>query len=322
MGKEIFNIISDMSEVLNANQLRRLQEVLIWRLSDEERNRITFSNEEYMRMFLTSKKLEGCSPKTINIYEMAIQKMFDSIGEPMIKITTEHLRNYLVNYQETNHCSKTTVDNVRRILSSFFAWLEQEDYIIKSPVRRIHKVKASQRIKEVIPDESIEKLRDGCWEIRDLAMIDFLLSTGIRVGELVNLDISDVNLEDRECIVYGKGDKERRAYFDAKSKLHLQEYLNSRSDDNPALFVTLKRPFNRLSISGVETRVQALSERIHINGLHPHKFRRTMATKAIDKGMPIEQVQRLLGHRQIDTTLQYAMVKQENVKISHRRFIE
>lgn len=321
MSKEIFNIINDMSDVLEPVQLKRLQEVLIWRLSEEEKSKVSFSNEEYLDMFLNAKKLEGCSDRTIFFYRFTITKMFNAVDTPIIKITTEQIRKFLVDYQAKNNCGKTTIDNVRRNLSSFFSWLEEENYIIKSPIKRIHKVRNTQRVKEVIPDESIEQLRDSCDEIRDLAMIDLLLSTGIRVGELVNLDIRDICFENRECIVYGKGDKERRAYFDARSKIHLQEYLATRIDDNPALFVSLKSPYNRLTISGIETRVRVLSERANIRNLHPHKFRRTMATKAIDKGMPIEQVQRLLGHRQIDTTLQYAMVSQENVKLSHRRLM-
>ena len=183
------------------------------------------------------------------------------------------------------------------------------------------KVKATEKVKAVISDEIIEILRDGCLEKRDLAMVELLLSTGIRVGELVNLNIADINFATRECIVYGKGDKERRAYFDAKSKVHIEEYLQTRTDDNPALFVSLKAPYNRLTISGVETRMRTLGRHVSVQGIHPHKFQRTMATRAIDKGMPIEQVQRLLGHQQIDTTLRYAMVNQENVKLSHRRLL-
>ena len=272
-------------------------------------------------MFLAAKKLEGCSERTIMYYRTALNKMFEKLDVPVVKMTTEGLRGYLAQYQDEGHCSKITIDNIRRVLSTFFSWLEEEDYIVKSPVKRIHKVKATEKVKAVISDEIIEILRDGCLEKRDLAMVDLLLSTGIRVGELVNLNIADINFATRECIVYGKGDKERRAYFDAKSKVHIEEYLQTRTDDNPALFVSLKAPYNRLTISGVETRMRTLGRHVSVQGIHPHKFRRTMATRAIDKGMPIEQVQRLLGHQQIDTTLRYAMVNQENVKLSHRRLL-
>lgn len=188
-------------------------------------------------------------------------------------------------------------------------------------MKRIHKIKTKQQVKETISDEAIEQLRDNCKCIRDLAMIDLLYSTGIRVGELVNLNILDVDFEARECVVFGKGDKERKVYFDAKAKIHLQEYLNSRNDRNPALFVTLDAPYDRLKISGVEIRMRRLGKTLNMDKIHPHKFRRTMATRAIDRGMPIEQVQKLLGHSQIDTTMQYAIVNQTNVKTSHQKFI-
>jgi integrase/recombinase XerD len=188
-------------------------------------------------------------------------------------------------------------------------------------MRRIHKIKTKQQVKETISDEAIERLRDNCSCSRDLAMIDLLYSTGIRVGELVNLNISDVDFESRECVVFGKGDKERRVYFDAKAKLHLQAYLDSRTDSNPALFVTLDAPHTRLKISGVEIRLRNLGKLLNMHRVHPHKFRRTMATRAIDKGMPIEQVQKILGHSQIDTTMQYAIVNQTNVKTSHQKYI-
>ena len=321
MGKELFKIINDMTDVLDVQQLKKLEEVLVYRLSEEERYKDVHSNEEFLEMFLTAKKLEGCSDRTIACYRFTLSKMLNDINIPIIKIKTENLRDYLAGYQKKNNCSKTTIDNVRRYMSSLFTWLEEEDYVLKSPMRRIHKVKTVKRIKEAMSDETIERLRDGCEELRDLAMVDVLLSTGMRVGELVGLDIADLNLANMECIVYGKGGKERKAYFDAKSKLHLEEYLASRKDDNPALFVSLKEPHTRITISGVETRIKMLSKKLDIAGLHPHKFRRTMATKAINKGMPIEQVQKLLGHNQIETTLQYALVNQENVKLAHRRYV-
>jgi integrase/recombinase XerD len=236
-------------------------------------------------------------------------------------MNTDQLRQYLTDYQKINNCGKSTVDNIRRNLSSFFSWLEEEDHILKSPMKRIHKIKTKTTVKETISDEDIEKLRDNCDVVRDIAIIDLLYSTGMRVGELVNLDISDINFDERECIVYGKGEKERRVYFDAKAKLHLQDYLSTRTDNNPALFVTLDEPHDRLKISGVEIRLRKLGRKLNMIKIHPHKFRRTMATRAIDKGMPIEQVQRILGHSQIDTTMHYAIVNQNNVKASHRKFI-
>ena len=321
MNNQIYNIISDMSEVLNIAQMKKLQEVLIARLDAEHIETEKSDNISYLDMFLTAKRIEGCSERTIEYYKSTVKTMLDKIDMPVRKMTTEMLREYLSQYQGVNNCSKVTIDNIRRNLSSFFSWLEEEDYILKSPIRRIHKVKTRKVVKEVISDENLESLRDGCCEKRDLAIIDILVSTGMRVGELVNLNIADLDFEERECVVYGKGDKERKVYFDARSKLHIQKYLSERKDSNPALFVSLNAPYQRLQISGVETRLRELGRKLQIYNIHPHKFRRTMATKAIDKGMPIEQVQKLLGHQQIDTTMQYAMVNQSNVKSSHRKYM-
>lgn len=302
--------------------MEKLQEVLNTRLNEdaEEEERI-LDNNDYLELFVAAKRVEGCTERTIAYYRTTIEAMLKEVGLPVRQITTDILREYLTNYQLRNNCSKVTVDNIRRNLSSFFAWLEDEDHIIKSPIRRIHKVKTGTVVKETFSDENIEQLRDGCHCIRDLAIIDLLYSTGMRVGELCNLDIEDINFDERECIVYGKGNKERRVYFDAKAKLHLQKYLKNREDSNPALFVSLDKPYDRLGINAVEYRLRQLGTELSINKVHPHKFRRSMATKAIDKGMPIEQVQKLLGHQQIDTTMHYAMVNQTNVKMSHRKFI-
>lgn len=321
MEEKLVKILNEMADCLNISQMKKLQETLLKHLAENEAKTEEIPNVEYLKMFIDAKQIEGCSERTLQYYRVTIEHMLGSIETPIRKITTDEIRGYLVDYQKVNNCSKVTVDNVRRNMSSFFSWLEEEDYILKSPMRRIHKIKTKQPVKETITDEMIEKLRDNCTCVRDLAMIDLLYSTGIRVGELVGLNISDVDFEERECIVFGKGDKERRVYFDAKAKLHLQEYIESRTDDNPALFVTLDAPHARLKISGVEIRVRELGRKLNIDKIHPHKFRRTMATRAIDKGMPIEQVQKILGHSQIDTTMQYAIVNQNNVKVSHRRYI-
>ena len=321
MEEKLVNILNEMAEVLSITQMKKLQEVLLRNLSESSVQSSSISNQEYMKLYLEAKKIEGCSERTLQYYRVTIEKLLRKIEEPIRKINTEQIRAYLSEYQQINNCSKVTVDNVRRNISSFFSWLEEEDYILKSPMRRIHKIKTKQQVKEIISDEAIERLRDSCCCPRDLAMIDLLYSTGIRVGELVNLNISDINFEARECVVFGKGDKERKVYFDAKAKLHLQDYLKTRTDDNQALFVTLDSPYARLKISGVEIRIRELGRSLNLDRIHPHKFRRTMATRAIDKGMPIEQVQKILGHSQIDTTMQYAIVNQNNVKSSHQRYI-
>jgi site-specific recombinase XerD len=278
-------------------------------------------NHTLLDAFIAAKKIEGCSDKTLHYYKTTIEHLFVEVTKDINKMETNDIRYYLAAYQENKKLSKVTIDNVRRIFSSFFAWLEDEDYIPKSPVRRIHKVRTDTLVKEILSDESIEILRDNCTEIRDLAMIDLLASTGMRVGELVKMNRTDIDFQERQCIVFGKGNKEREVYFNARTKIHLKQYISQRTDDNPALFVSLSKPHTRLSISGVEVRLRQLGKRVNLKKVHPHKFRRTLATMAIDKGMPIEQVQKLLGHVKIDTTLHYAMVNQNNVKMAHRKFI-
>lgn len=321
----ITDIVQAMLPFLNNAQTERLQEVLQHTLFDYEVTKIEnekeISEQNLVESFLSAKRIEGCSEKTLKYYDSTIQAMLNSIGKGIKYIVTDDIRCYLTEYQTEKKSSKVTIDNIRRILSSFFSWLEDEDYILKSPVRRIHKVKTGTNIKETYSDEALELMRDNCTEFRDLAMIDMLASTGMHVGEMVLLNRNDIDFNERECVVFGKGDKERIVYFDARTKIHLQNYLDSRTDDNPALFVSLQSPHNRMNIGGIEVRLRQLGKRLGLNKVHPHKFRRTLATMAIDKGMPIEQLQQLLGHRRIDTTLQYAMVKQSNVKIAHRKYI-
>lgn len=326
MKQELVNeVLQQMLQCMDNAQIKHLEKVLKHTLFyyDVQRNDSTDNKEsvDLEMAFIAAKRIEGCSEKTLRYYKKTIDTMLERIGKEIIHISTDDLRKYLTNYQMEKGLSKVTVDNVRRILSSFFSWLEDEDYILKSPVRRIHKIKTATNIKETYSDESLEVMRDNCNETRDLAMIDLLASTGMRVGEMVLLNRQDINFIDRECVVFGKGDKERIVYFDARTKLHLEDYLRQRKDDNPALFVSLKAPYNRLNIGGVEVRLRELGKRLQIPKVHPHKFRRTLATMAIDKGMPIEQLQQLLGHRRIDTTLQYAMVKQSNVKLAHKKYI-
>lgn len=311
-----------MSGVLSADQNKMAAETLSKVLQKYAVTEVPEKQTgELLPKFIAAKRVEGCSEKSLKYYESTIKNMLESVDKPEQEITTDDLRSYLDSYQQTNKISKVTLDNVRRILSSFFSWLEDEDYVVKSPVRRIHKVKTTKTVKETYSDEALELMRDHCDNIRDLAMIDLLSSTGMRVGELVKLNREDIDFGNRECVVLGKGDKERKVYFDARTKIHLQKYLDEREDKNEALFVSLLKPFNRLQISGVEIRLRKIGNELNIPKVHPHKFRRTLATMAIDKGMPIEQVQSLLGHQSIDTTLRYAMVNQTNVKNSCKKFI-
>ncbi len=321
----ITDVVQEMLPYLNNAQMEKLQEALVYTLFKYEvtecEKEKELSEQNLVELFLAAKRIEGCSEKSLKYYESTIMALLDDLKKDVKYIVTDDIRTYLTEYQARKQSSRVTIDNIRRILSSFFSWLEDEDYILKSPVRRIHKVKTGTNIKETYSDEALELMRDSCTEIRDLAMIDMLASTGMRVGEMVLLNREDINFNERECVVFGKGDKERIVYFDARTKIHLQNYLQNRTDDNPALFVSLQAPYNRMKIGGIEVRLRKLGNRLGLAKVHPHKFRRTLATMAIDKGMPIEQLQQLLGHKRIDTTLQYAMVKQSNVKIAHRKYI-
>ena len=321
----IKDVVQEMLPYLNNAQNEKLQEILRYTLAKYEvtdsQNKEENSEQDFVELFLAAKRIEGCSEKSLKYYKATIETMLDELKKDVKHIVTDDIRGYLTEYQEKKKSSRVTIDNIRRILSSFFSWLEDEDYILKSPVRRIHKVKTGTNIKETYSDESLELMRDNCTTLRDLAIIDILASTGMRVGEMVLLNRNDIDFNERECIVFGKGSKERVVYFDARTKIHLQNYLKSRTDNNPALFVSLKSPHKRLKIGCVEVRLREFGKQLGVHRVHPHKFRRTLATMAIDKGMPIEQLQQLLGHRKIDTTLQYAMVKQSNVKIAHRKYI-
>ena len=329
--RELFveKVINTVEDFLDNNQRIKLKEILteiclnyqIERIEQTKKQEILKNNTDILNKFISSKEIEGCSTRTLNYYKDNITKMLDTINLPIDEITTEILRNYLADYKSNSKAGMVTIDNIRRTLSSFFTWLENEDYIVKSPVRRIHKVKTTRRVKETLTDENLEKLRDTCSNVRDLAILELLISTGMRVGEITRLNISDMNFQERSCIVLGKGNSEREVYFSAKSKMYIEKYLETRIDNNEALFVSLIKPYNRLGISGIEILIRNLGKEANINKVHPHKFRRTMATMAIDKGMPIEQVQKLLGHIKIDTTMEYAMVNQNNVKNSHRKYI-
>lgn len=322
----IGEVLKQLEDKFDEKQLKTIERTLYRCLKNKEIREkkvvLPKDNNEALDFFIAAKRIEGCSIKSLNYYYTTLVKMLDKVNVIYFSITTEDIRTYLSDYQENSGVSKATIDNMRRIISSFFSWLENEDYIMKSPARRIRKVRVGKIVKEIYTEENIELMRQNCKNARDLAIIDMLYSTGMRVGELVRLNIADIDFENKECVVLGKGNKQRKVYFDAKTKIHLQQYLNSRKDTDPALFVSQLYPYNRLKISGVEIALRKIGEKLHISKVHPHKFRRTLATKAIDKGMPIEQVQHLLGHTKIDTTLGYAMVDDENVKISHKKFLE
>ena len=322
MNQEEANmIIHKMSQIIDNSQMIILNTVLEEILADNRMQEPQKSSNDLLDNFIATKRLEGRSEKTMRLYRFTISKLISAIDKNVCTLSTEDIRNYLSIYQTEHGISKDSIDNLRRILSSFYRWLEDENYIFKSPLRRIHKIKTRKVVKEPFTDEEIERLRDGCKYPRDLVIIEFLYSTGVRIGELCKLNRSDIDFEERECIVLGKGDKERVTYFDARTKLHLIEYLKSRDDNNPALFVSIRKPATRLEEGGVEAMLRKLGERCNVTRCHPHRWRRTCASAALSKGMPIEQVQKMLGHEEISTTLTYLMITDSTVKSSHRKYL-
>ena len=319
MDERIIGWVSrKMEQHLSPEQMKILRATL----KSAARAQAMEEERDLIALFLSAKEIEGCSQRTIEYYENTLRKFEADISTPLHSTGTDELREYLARYEFERGSSKVTIDNIRRIIASFFSWLEDEDYIVKSPARRIKHVKTPKRIKSTFTDEDLEMLREGCANARDLAIIDMLTSTGMRIGELVGLNINDINLEERECLVTGKGNKQRLTYFDARTKVHLDDYLRTRTDDHNALFIPLNGKARRMTIGAIELRLRQIGKKSNIQRVHPHKFRRTLATNAIDKGMPIEQVQKLLGHEKIDTTMHYALVNQSNVKASHRKYLE
>lgn len=324
----ITKILSRMSGDLLPEQMNKLEGVLEEVLNDTKSSEYSpKNNRNLVNQFISAKKIEGCSKRTEEYYSSVLKFYEKSISCNICDVDTTKIRDYLINYQKINNCSNVTLDTIRRILSSFYKWLEEEDFILKSPMKRIHKIKTPTVIKPALSEEQIEVIRKtAAQNNRNLAIIDILLSSGIRVSELVHLNRSSINLNSRTCIVFGKGAKQRETYFDVRTKIELENYLKSRKDKNRALFVTTRRNtkngiYKRLTVNSVEKMIREIGIKTDIENVHPHRFRRTMATKAIDKGKPIEQVQVLLGHSKIDTTLRYANVQQTNVKFSHQKYI-
>lgn len=328
MNIEIINAIkTEMQDTLNQEQMDKLDKVLNMTLgSSIDSHYCDKDKKNLIKKFILAKKIEGCSKRTEEYYEATLLFFEKHIGCSICSVKTEQIRDYLIKYQKINNCSNVTLDTVRRILSSFYKWLEEENYVLKSPMKRIHRIKSPVVIKPAFTEEQTEVIRKTASQnLRNLTIIDLLLSSGLRVSELVNLNRSSVNLSTRTCVVFGKGAKQREIYFDVRTKIELENYLKSRKDKCRALFVSSRKnkngTYNRLCINTIEKIIRDLGEKTDILNVHPHRFRRTLATKAIDKGMPIEQVQVLLGHSKIDTTLRYANVQQSNVRHSHQKYI-
>jgi len=271
-----------------------------------------------LQMFFVAKKIEGMSEKSLAYYQIVLRKFFTLIQKPLPHIKTDDIRFYLASNQKL---SLTTVNNERRILLSFFNWLTTEEYIIKNPVARIKNVKEPKVVKKPFTDTEIEELRDAIDNHRDLAILALLVSTGMRNSEMCGLNVSDVDFVSGEVIVKGKGSKERICYLNEIAKKRIKDYLSERSCVSDALFTSCDKSGRRLQSGGVGTMLRQLGVRAGVENVHAHRFRRTAATKALNRGMPVEQVQKMLGHEKIDTTMRYAIAADNALKHSHEKYM-
>lgn len=274
------------------------------------------------REFITTKHGEGCSIETCKSYFMTIRLfLYDYRNKAIQDIESAEIKYWLLNYQATHHLSNSSLDNFRRYLNSFYNFLLSEEYIIKNPMLAIHRIKSDKTLKLPFTEDDLERIRDACESSREVALVDFLYCTGARVSEAANSDIADFNFQTMEGYVYGKGGKERMVYLDTRTKIHIERYLHYRKDTNPALFVRIASPYERMSKAQIEYTIKQIGERAGVENCHPHRFRRTLATRLLERGMPIEQVQAILGHEKLDTTLIYAKVNQTSVKMNHGKFV-
>ena len=328
--KTISSILGKMGEHLDKNQLMILDKVLVSEFIDkeiiEQNNALVVydgMSEKLISQFLTVKSIDGCSDKTINTYSFHLHKLIDTITtKSVLNLTTNDIRGFLAIYKERRKVSNVTLNNMRHSMSSFFKYLHESGYIKENPMRQISSIKTKQIIKKPFSDEELEKLRICCASNeRNLAIIEFLYSTGVRVSEMCALNRDQIDFNQKECIVFGKGAKERIVYINSRAYIHLQKYLHMRTDSNPALFVGLRKPYGRISKEGVETMLRTVGRKAGVQNTHPHRFRRTMATNALNRGMPLQEVQKILGHAKTDTTMSYCTVSQENVKLSHKKYI-
>ena len=331
----IDNIIYESTKFLGGNELMQLNKALFEvmdkfevifddaKISDKN---FEEANEELFQKYLRATILEGKSKRTIDLYTEYYRKFMEFCCKPLDNVTTNDIRDYLAFKQKTSNVSNTTLDNIRRALSAVFRWLNEEGYILRNPVCSIGKIKDTKKVKKPFTPKEIEKLRMTIMQrpnsTRNIAIFELLLSSGVRVGELVGLNIRDVDLNECSMIVLGKGNKQRECYFNVKTQTALELYLESRNDTNPALFVSSKKPYNRLGINGVERMIREAGQAANVPKVHPHKFRRSMATSLLNKGVPIEQVKTLLGHSNLDTTTIYAMVDEEQLNWNHKKLLD
>ena len=276
--------------------------------------------QNYLQEFLDVKALEGCSKATIENYKFNLNKFLLGVGKDPTEIATQDIRKYLADYKRERGVSNTTLDNMRRVFQSFFTWMHREGYIIKDPCAAVNKIRADKIIKNPYSDEEMELMREAANNLREKAIIEVLYSTGMRIGELEKLNKDDIDFVNGKAIVFGKGAKEREVYFNVKAQLALKKYLENRNDTNEALFVGLQSPYNRLKVSTYEKILRELGGRCGVH-CHPHRFRRTCATILLNKGMPIQEVSKVLGHAKLETTLIYCEINQQSVAANHKKYM-
>ncbi len=324
----IEQVISKILLQMAGKDIGELQNVLYCVLSNyniaeksTELRQVDSSWEEELGAFLVRKRVEGRADGTIGQYKQHLKRMLQYINKPVKEITEADLFLYISMYKKQRDVTNVYLDNIRLVFSSFFGWLNNKGYITKNPAAGLDPIKKEKRIKKPLSDTELERLRRNCIIKRDTALVEFLYSTGVRVSELIALNRQDINYNSMNAVVYGKGAKERETYLTATACMHLKEYLAARTDDNEALFVSLKAPHKRLTVAGVEEVLRRLGKETGIEKVHPHRFRRTMATNILNKGMPIEEVKEVLGHAKLDTTLIYCQINKENVQHHHRKYM-
>lgn len=326
----INNILHDMEQFLSSNELVILNNVLQKVLtnysisSDGELYEdipYTELNKQLLTKFIEDKRLFGLSEKTLMYYQEELTRFLEWIKMGADSVTTEDIRYYFSYLMETRKVNSTTIDNTRRIFNTFYNYCVVNGLLYSNPCKKIDKIKGKKKIKKPFSNMEIIVMRDHFKDIREEATFELLLSSGMRVGELTLLNKTDLNMEDLTVIVTGKGNKQRECFFSELAKYKIQKYLETRDDDNPALFVSLNSPFNRLKISGLSRSLRELGDRAGVNQVHPHRFRRTFATKLLHKGVPIDQIQKFLGHSQIETTQLYASSNDEEIEYNHKRYV-
>lgn len=311
-----------LGDIVTANQLTDVMSALSDELANydfEQNEAVKYEVDDFLDAFVSAKQIEGRSEKTVERYRYIITRFMNDTKVPTRSITVFHLRKYL-NELKGRGLSDSTLEGIREVFSSYFNWLQKENLIEINPCSNLGAIKCQKKVKVAYTEVDLEMLKMHCKRPRDKAIICFLLSTGCRVSEMTQLNRDDVDLRNRECKVLGKGNKERIVYIDQVTAMTLNEYLKSRKDDHPALFIG--KGTERLKPSGIRLMLKNIQEDAHIEGtVHPHRFRRTLATNLIHHGMPIQEVARILGHEKLDTTMKYVCLNDTDIKYSYNKYV-